>query len=171
VHGGKTDYRFVLPAVGGGASTLWPKLKTGEPAPPLKVVTLDGTALTLADLKGKWVLLDFWATWCLPCRQQVPHLQAVHKAYGSRRDFVMISISLDDDEQALRKFIQENSLDWHQVFGEKGGARKAADAYGASAIPLTVILNPQGDIEAVDPPGSTLKETVGRFLGDEKQQD
>lgn len=172
VHGGKTDYRFVLPAAGGGgATTLWPKLKVGEPAPPLELVTLEGKALTLADLKGKWVLLDFWATWCLPCRQQVPHLQAVHKAYGARQDFVMISISLDDDQQALRKFIQANSLDWNEVFGEKGGARKAADAYGAGAIPLVVILNPQGHIEAVDPQGPTLKETVGRFLEDQKPKE
>ena len=72
--------------------------------------------LKLLDFRGKYVLLDFWATWCGPCLGETPYLKAVYDTYGGDERFVMISLRLDKDVEAPQKYVQENGMEWIQGF-------------------------------------------------------
>jgi thiol-disulfide isomerase/thioredoxin len=139
-------------------------LKVGEEAPDVTLKTLDGRVLKLPELKGKVVLIDFWATWCGPCLEEIPSLVAVYKEYGSREDFVMIGVSLDFDEQPLREFVKKNAMAWQEVYGEAGGVQKAADAFGVSAIPALFIIGRDGKIAAADLRGPQVAGELRKIL-------
>lgn len=163
VRAPKTDYRFEMTPAGPGGKP-GPTLKVGDQAPPFDLTTLDGQTLKLADLRGKTVLLDFWATWCMPCIVETPHLKKVHEAFAKRDDFLLIGISLDTDEQALRRFLKDQKVSWPQVVGQDSGAEKAARDYGAYAIPATFLIDPCGNIEALDLHGPNMKDQVAKAL-------
>jgi len=91
-------------------------LNNGEVAPDFNVKTLDGQPLKLSDFRGKYVLVDFWATWCGPCVAEMPNLKAVYDAHGRDDRFVMISLSLDNDTAAPKHFIAEKGIQWLQGF-------------------------------------------------------
>jgi peroxiredoxin len=139
-------------------------LRVGDVAPPVSMTTLEGKPLRLSDFRGKTVVLDFWATWCVPCIADLPHLQAVHERFSKRDDFVMIAISLDLDEQTLRGFLEKHKLPWHHVFGEDGGAQTVADRFGVRAIPMIFIIEPEGEITAVGVRGEQIVEAIERVL-------
>jgi len=86
-----------------------PELARARMAPPFAVTTADGQRLSLDDLKGKVVLIDFWATWCAPCREAVPHLEAIAKKFQGQ-PLVVLSVSLDTDEQKWKDFIAKNEM-------------------------------------------------------------
>jgi len=165
VRAPKTDYRFEMIPRGGLQGGLpGTKLKIGDDAPAFRLTTLQDETLSLADLKGKTVLLDFWAIWCIPCVAEIPNLQAVHTAFGQRKDFVMISISLDRDQKTLRKFIKDRKLDWRHAVGEKSGAAEASGAYGVSAIPASFLIGPDSKIRAIDLYGPGMKGRIEKTL-------
>lgn len=141
-----------------------PKLTVGSPAPDVTLRTLEGKELKISALKGKTILIDFWATWCGPCIAEVPSVRKVHQTFGRREDFVMIGVSLDRDEQALRKFIEDRRMAWHHVFGEDAGVKTATDAYGVEGIPSMFLIAPDGKIAAVNLRGPAIADTVGRLL-------
>ena len=147
-----------------GAGIGW--LLIGDTAPVLKLKTLEGKVLKFADLKGKTILLDFWATWCAPCVADLPHLLAIHKKHAGREDFVMISVSLDGDEKALRDFVKKWKMTWHQVFGEAGGAQTAAKRYGVDGVPALFLIGPNGKLIAAGPSGEAMKKKVEQVLKD-----
>ncbi|MCO6438755.1 MAG: carboxypeptidase regulatory-like domain-containing protein [Phycisphaerae bacterium] len=171
VSGGATEpVRLVVPEKAFEASmrpgSRW---KPGDAPPEITVKTLDGDEIKLVDLRGNTVLLDFWATWCGPCLMEVPSLKKLHEKYKARSDFVMIGISLDHDEQALRRYIKEAKIDWPQVFGENGGAAGAADKFGANALPSTFLIDVDGRIAAVNVFGEDIDESLQKLLGEGKR--
>ncbi|MCP4591449.1 MAG: redoxin domain-containing protein [bacterium] len=169
VRGGQTDLRFRFEEEqAGGPSGSGPKLKVGEAAPDFEATTLAGKKVKLADFKGKYLFIDFWATWCGPCVLEIPHVVELHKALGTRADFAILGVSLDFDEKALSKFITDKKIAWPQVYGEQGGATRMADAYGASAIPATFLIGPGGKLIAIDLRGQDMVEQVRRLLDQSK---
>jgi len=168
VQAPKTDYRFEMTARLGGSDALpGVTVKAGDPAPEIEVVTLEGKTLRTADLKGKTVLLDFWATWCGPCVGEIPNLQAVQAAFGQRNDFLLLSISLDQDEKTLREFVGKRKLNWSQAVGAKNGAEKAADAFGVEAIPALFLIGPDGKVRTVGLRGPAIQQAVGKVLNEQ----
>ncbi len=148
-----------------------PQIVVGDKAPSLNLTTLKGEKIDLAKWKGKLMVLDFWATWCGPCVGDLPHLHETFAKYGKRADFAMVSVSLDDDEKALRAFIASKEMTWHQVFGESGGAQLAADQYGVVGIPAVFLIGKDGKVVACDVGGDELLEVVGEHLKGEATRD
>ncbi len=166
----KMDHRIELASSGvpGGATS---KLNVGEPFPDLEVTTLKERSLRISSLRGKVVLVEFWATWCGPCLAEVPELKELHEEYGSRDDFAMIGISIDSDqdEKKLKGLVRDKKIGWMQVFGSKGGATKAAEACGVEFIPQSFVINREGKLAAKDLSGKALKERVAELLGESRE--
>jgi peroxiredoxin len=125
-------------------------VKAGDQAPAVTVTTLEGERLELEKLEGKAVLLDFWATWCVPCVAELPVFVDLYDQGKTRKDFVMIGVSLDGDEKMLRRFLKKHRVEWHQVNGPKGGAQEAAERFGVIGLPAVFLIGPDGKILASD---------------------
>jgi thiol-disulfide isomerase/thioredoxin len=122
-----------------------PELAEAKLAPPFAVQTIDGQTVSIDDLKGKVVLLDFWATWCGPCREALPHMKSIARNFQGQ-PFVMLSISLDDDEAKWKKFVADNGMTWPQA--RAGGWDSALPKiFGVRAIPNTFTIDAQGQLQ------------------------
>jgi len=135
---------------------------TGGTPPDFTATDISGTSLTLSALKGKVVLLDFWATWCPPCRVEVPHLIDIQKRFGKRK-FLLISVSLDRDLDAARKFVREKGMDWVHII-DREAARTLAEKYQVEYIPSTFVIDRKGKMAANQLRGSDLREKIGELL-------
>jgi peroxiredoxin len=139
----------------------------GDMAPPFEVRTLDGEPLRLADFRGKYVLLDFWATWCGPCVGETPFLKATYKSFGANDRFAMISLSLDNDPDAPKEFARKNDLKWIQGFLGKWSDSKVTEIYGVDGIPSIFLIGPKGQIMMHGLRGEAIAEAVGKALSKE----
>ena len=142
------------------------RLEPGEPAPLFQVHTIDGKTLKLADYRGKYVLLEFWATWCAPCRVEIPHLQAVYEAFGDNKHFTMISLSLDSDLVAPKAYVAQNRLEWIQGFLGNWSKTDIPGKYGVEGIPEIFLIGPDGRIITKGLRGEAIKSAVVRALPD-----
>ena len=129
------------------------------------VVDLEGKPVSLADYRGKLVLLDFWATWCGPCIAELPNVKEVYEKYHDK-GFEIIGISLDTDEAALRKFIRENQLPWRQVFDGKRWETPLVQQYGVRGIPAQFLMDREGRVISVKARGERLGDLVEAEIGD-----
>ncbi|HME33691.1 MAG TPA: TlpA disulfide reductase family protein [Candidatus Sulfotelmatobacter sp.] len=122
-----------------------PELARARMAPPFVITTTDGQRVSLDDLAGKVVLLDFWATWCAPCREALPHMQEIAKKFQGQ-PLVVISISLDSDEQKWKDFIAKNEMTWLQ-YRDAGFTGPIAKGFGVEAIPHTFTIDADGVLQ------------------------
>jgi thiol-disulfide isomerase/thioredoxin len=122
-----------------------PDLARARMAPPFAITTLDGQRVSLDDLKGKVVLIDFWATWCAPCRAALPHMRAIAKKFEGQ-PLVLLSVSLDKDEQKWKDFVGKNGMNWSQcrIGGFEG---EVARLFGVEAIPHTFTIDADGVLQ------------------------
>ena len=119
----------------------------GHVAPDLRLPSLLGTPVALSSLRGHYVLLDFWASWCAPCREKHPHLRALYRRYQPK-GLAVYSVSLDESARSWAQAVAADSLPWVNVSDLRGFHSPAAIAYAAQAIPYTLLLDPEGRIIA-----------------------
>jgi len=121
-----------------------PELARARMAPAFAVTTIDGKRVALDDLKGKVVLIDFWATWCESCREALPHIRDIARKFQSEPP-VILSISLDEDENKWKDFITKNEMTWNQ--SRDGGKGPVAQLFGVQAIPNTFTIDADGVLQ------------------------
>jgi peroxiredoxin len=147
-------------------------VKVGDMAPEITMTSPDGEVLKLTQLKGKVVLLDFWASWCRPCRLDNPHVRHVYhtfkdKLFTNGDGFAVFSVSLDRQGgmDAWKGAIAKDSLDWKWHVGAVGdGNNTAANTYGVRFIPTNVVIDGTGRIIAMDLHGPALDQLLEGLL-------
>jgi peroxiredoxin len=122
-----------------------PELCRARMAPPFTVTTLEGKSISMDDLQGKVVLLDFWATWCAPCREALPHIRNVAKKF-QQEPLVILSVSLDSDEEKWKDFVVKNEMTWPQ-YRDGGFTGNIAKMFGVEAIPHTFTIDADGVLQ------------------------
>jgi thiol-disulfide isomerase/thioredoxin len=146
-------------SAGGGA---------GEKAPDVAIATGPGQSSSLGQMKGKVVLMDFWATWCGPCRESLPDLKRLIATYGSDR-LEVVSVSEDEDESAWRNFTARNQMNWTQ---QRDAGHRMMQQFGADALPTYVLIGDNGvilqkyvgedtDFPLVDRIGPDIRRALG----------
>jgi peroxiredoxin len=122
-----------------------PELVRARMAPPFAVTATDGQRISMDDLQGKVVLLDFWATWCEPCREALPHIREIAKKFQGQ-PLVILSVSLDSDEQKWKEFIVKNEMTWPQ-YRDGGFTGSIAKMFSVTAIPHTFTIDADGVLQ------------------------
>ncbi|MFT3822623.1 MAG: TlpA disulfide reductase family protein [Chitinophagaceae bacterium] len=141
-----------------------PKLTAiGKTAPSFTQNDTSGTAVSLTGFRGKYVLLDFWASWCGPCRAETPDIIPLYNKYKDGA-FTIISISIDDKRQAWTQAIIKDKMPWTQISDLKGWQNSIAKLYGVSAVPHNLLLDPQGKIIARNLHGKDLENKLAEVL-------
>lgn len=137
----------------------------GSVAPDLILPRPDGTELALSSFRGKYVLIDFWASWCGPCRKENPEVVALYNRYKDR-GFEVYGVSLDESKEQWVNAITKDALPWPQVSDLKGGSSPAASLYKVTTIPSTFLLDKEGKIISVDVRGAALAGQLRDLLGE-----
>ena len=115
--------------------------------------------------KGKWVLIDFWASWCGPCREELPDLVKIYEAFHNN-GFDVVGISLDDEVEAWQKAVKKMKLSWHHLSDLKGWDSKAVETYKVFGIPTNLLVNPKGKIVASNIELENLIDKLNEVLGE-----
>lgn len=114
------------------------------PAPEFTLKTLDNKKVALKDLKGKYVFLNFWATWCGPCREEMPSMERLYQKFKSKKNFAMLAASIDrGGEKAVKRFMEDNNFTFTILLDEDS---EVAAEYGVMGIPATYLIDPEGFI-------------------------
>lgn len=137
----------------------------GQPYMNLELMDTEGGRIALSSLtgEGKWVLIDFWATWCGPCRKEIPHLKEAYDLYKDQ-GFTIYGVSLDNDTEAWKKFVAEKGMSWPNVNAVENGKSPAADMYGIRTIPSNYLIGPDGTIAAKDLRGDAVREKLAEIM-------
>lgn len=138
-------------------------IRLGQQAPEIALPSPEGDTVLLSSFRGQYVLLDFWASWCNPCRMENPHLVNAHKRFGSK-GFTIFQVSLDKTREAWTAAIRTDSLQWAHVSDLKFWASPVANIYNIKSIPTNFLLDREGRIIARDLRGVELERTLEELL-------
>ncbi len=142
-------------------------LQIGQEAPDIALNTPDGKPVKLSSLRGKYVLIDFWASWCGPCRMENPNVVRIYNKYKDKK-FEIYGVSLDRNREDWLKAIEKDQLTWLHVSDLKFWSSEGAKTYGVRSIPATYLVDPKGKIIAKNLRGETLEAKLNEVLGDAK---
>jgi thiol-disulfide isomerase/thioredoxin len=149
---------------GAAAKKIQDGLAVGSTFPDFAEKDLGGKPISVAGFKGKVVLVDFWATWCGPCRGELPNVIATYKKHHPD-GFEIIGVSLDSDRDKLDAFLkQTDGMTWQQFFDGQGWSNKLAVKYGVQSIPFAVLIGPDGKIIGKSLRGEELEDAVAGAL-------
>ena len=146
-----------------GSTVVHAQLKIGELAPDIQLPGKSDTIIKLSSLTGKVVLIDFWASWCGPCRAANPYVQKLYKKYQAN-GFEVFAVSLDVNKPLWLKAIRKDKLTYTQVIDSDGWLSKVAEKYYVDAIPTNFLLDKTGKIVAINLDGKELFDKVKSLL-------
>ena len=146
-----------------GKIAIAKKTGIGKPAIPFTQNDTAGIPVSLASFKGKYVLVDFWASWCGPCRQENPNVVAAYNKFKGK-NFTVLGVSLDKEKDSWVKAISEDQLFWNHVSDLKYWKNEVAVQFGIQSIPASFILDPAGKIIARDLRGADLGAFLSKTL-------
>ena len=141
------------------------RTKIGSPAVNVAGTSHTGQAIDLSKYRGKVVLLDFWAAWCGPCRQEMPNVIKTYNEF-KKKGFEIIGVSLDEDKNAFNGFIRDNKMEWPQLFEGRGWGSGIAKCYAVNAIPATFLVDRKGVLRYKNVRGPALREAVEKLLAE-----
>ena len=144
---------------------LFSQMRPGQNAVNLSLPDLNGKTVSLSEFKGKVVLLDFWASWCGPCRHNNPRLVKLYNKFHDK-GFEIYGVSLDEDTKSWKKAVRNDKLNWVQVIDDKGWDAVSIATYGINFIPSSFLIDRDGVIRTINAEGSELESSVKDLLKD-----
>jgi peroxiredoxin len=158
--------RYAFQALAKGAPPEYvntPEIRVGEVAPDFELPNTEGKQVRLSSLRGWYVLIDFWASWCGPCRQENPAMVRLYREYN-KLGFEILGVSLDESKERWEGAIGKDGLPWIHVSDLRGWQSAAGKFYSVNAIPKTVLLDKEGKVIALGLRGEELRERIIELL-------
>jgi len=163
--GKKADQMLAMMEKQSAAKKIQSGLANGSPFPDFSEKDIAGNPLSVSAFKSKVVMIDFWATWCGPCRGELPNVIETYKKFHPQ-GFEIIGVSLDSERDKLDAFLKKtDGMTWPQYFDGQGWSNKLAVKYGVESIPFTVLIGPDGKIIGTGLRGEALGAAVAKALG------
>lgn len=139
-------------------------LTVGKALPVFNLQSSSGKVIKTSSVKGKVVLIDFWASWCMPCRASIPHLKELYKKYHSS-GFEILSVSIDQNSKAWKNAMLKEAMPWQQAidkYEEGKDASVVMDAWGIQSVPFAVLLDVEGKVILINPEASGIDEYLNK---------
>ena len=134
-------------------------LTIGDKSPDFEIVNSQNQTIKLSDFKGKYVLLDFWATWCSPCLEDIPTIRSIDDKY-SEQELVILGIALEENSEGFQSFLEKNGINWPQI----NSTEEVPNKFGVYGVPQIYIIDPDGDIVAKNLRGDKLVAKIDTLI-------
>ena len=144
-------------------------MKEGNPAPEFSFPDAKGKMHSLKEFKGKVLVIDFWASWCGPCRAEIPHLKQYYEEFKNNKEVAFLSVSIDAKRPDWDKAVKEENMPWLQLLAPNGG-KEIMESYQFSGIPFIIVLDKDGKIYKKNLRGEAVKNAVNDVLSGKKAE-